>query len=172
VNLLVWLFGLILASFLFIVLRGAPYVPTKRGGIDELFSLVKLGPNDIIVDLGSGDGRVLAAASKRGINSVGYELNPFLALISRFTLRRLRPRPKVVLADFWLSALPSDTKVVFVFLGGPFMHKLEQKLQAEASRLGHDLTLVSYGVPLKGRKPIATSKSCLVYRFSASGDQA
>ena len=81
---LLWSFlALLGASFLLIVVRGAPYVPTHGRDIEKLFELYRFRGTDVLVDLGSGDGRVLAAAAHRGVRAVGYELNPCLYWYSR-----------------------------------------------------------------------------------------
>ena len=101
-----WAFlALLGASFLLIVFRGAPFVPTHERDLDKLFALHKFRAQDVLVDLGSGDGRVLTAAAKRGIRSVGYELNPFLYWYSKLKLRGV-PQVEVRLEYFWVSKLP------------------------------------------------------------------
>ena len=162
---LLQIFGLILfASFLLIVFRGAPFVPTRGRDIDAIFSLYRFRPGDVLVDLGSGDGRVLAAAARRGIHAIGYELNPFLVWYSRLKLRG-HQGVTVRLEDFWLNKLPEETAVVFVFLAGPFMAKLDHKLTSEASRLGHDIILISYGMKLPHKDPKTIQSGMLVYRY-------
>lgn len=158
--------GILGASFLLIVFRGAPFVPTHARDIDELFSLYRFRKGDVLVDLGSGDGRVLAAAASRGIAAVGYELNPFLVWISRMRLRHL-PLATVKLEDFWRSKLPEETAVVFVFLAGPFMIKLDRKLMKEAERLGHDILLVSYGMKIPEREIETRASGLIAYRYKA-----
>lgn len=164
---LLWIVGLVLfASFLLIVVRGAPYVPTHSGDIERLFGLYTFKPGDVLVDLGSGDGRVLSAAASRGIQAVGYELNPFLAVYSMVRLRR-HSQVSVKMTDFWLSSLPDNTVVVFVFLAGPFMAKLDRHLQREAQRLGHEVTLISYGMKITDRTPSRTEGGFICYQYKA-----
>jgi hypothetical protein len=164
---LLWGFlALLGASFLLIVLRGAPYVPTHERDLEKLFSLYKFRTNDVLVDLGSGDGRVLAAAARRGVRSVGYELNPFLYWYSKVKLRSANSA-EVRLEDFWTSKLPDGTAVVFVFLAGPFMAKLDRKLTKEAERLGHDVLLVSYGMKIPEKRVEAQAGGLLAYRYTA-----
>lgn len=164
---LLWMLaGLLGASFLLIVFRGAPFVPTRSRDIADLFSLHRFKKGDVLVDLGSGDGRVLMEAARRGIVSVGYELNPFLALYSRIRLRDV-PLATVKLEDFWTTKLPKETAVVFVFLARPFMAKLDNKLSREASRLGHDILLISYGVRILGKTPETQRGGFLTYRYKA-----
>lgn len=164
---LLWSFlALLGASFLLIVFRGAPYVPTHGRDLDKLFELYRFRKADILVDLGSGDGRVLAAAARRGIKAVGYELNPFLYWYSRVKLRHTSAA-EVRLEDFWGSKLPDETAVVFVFLAGPYMAKLDRKLTKEAERLGHDILLVSYGMKVSSKPVEAQAGGLLLYRYHA-----
>ena len=149
-----------------IVFRGAPYVPTHERDLEKLFSLHKFRKKDVLVDLGSGDGRVLAAAGHRGVRSVGYELNPFLYWYSKMKLRSMK-QVEVRLEDFWTSKLPDETAVVFVFLAGPFMAKLDRKLISETERLGHDILLVSYGMKVPNRHIEAQAGGLLAYRYTA-----
>lgn len=163
--LLLWsVLALLGASFLLIVFRGAPYVPTHARDLEKLFSLYRFRQNDVLVDLGSGDGRVLAAAAQHGVKAVGYELNPFLYWYSKIKLRSAR-NVEVRLEDFWASKLPEGTAVVFVFLAGPFMLKLDRKLIKEAERLGRDILLVSYGVKIPGKVPESQEGALIAYRY-------
>ena len=62
-----------LAQFKFDV----PYVPTPYVVVEEMLRLAKVGPDDFVMDLGSGDGRILiAAASKVGARGIGVDLDP------------------------------------------------------------------------------------------------
>lgn len=71
--------GSILLLFLATALTGAPYVPTQRKELDEAFDVLRpLRAKDTVLDIGSGDGVVLAAAAHRGARAIGYEINPWL----------------------------------------------------------------------------------------------
>lgn len=149
-ELFLWAIGIILVIvWLGIVLVGPPYVPTHKKQLDTLFDELQLGADDHVVDLGSGDGRVLLAATQRGAAASGVELNPFLVWIARFRLRR-QPRAKVRLGDIWRYHLPSDTTYVFVFFAHKFMPRLERFMQIQDRRV----RLVSYGFSLPGKKPV------------------
>ena len=162
-----WLvLAVLFVCFLLIVFRGAPYVPTHKRDVEALFGLYDFKPGEVLVDLGSGDGRVLVEAAKRGVRAVGYELNPFLVFYSRWRLGR-EENVSVKLQDFWSAKLPDDTAVVFVFLADPFMKKLDRKLTAEAQRLGHDIILVSYGMKIIGKTQEREQGGLLNYRYYA-----
>jgi len=154
-------------SWLAIVFVGAPYVPTRTRDLRPILKAAGLKKGDLIVDLGSGDGRLLIEAARSGYRAVGYELNPFLVLLTWWRIRRYRELADVRMVDFWKTDLPEDTKAVFVFLAAPFMKRLAIVLENEAKNLGHDLVLVSYGFELPDRKPTRVTGSLMVYRFKA-----
>src|SRR3989344_2148859 len=84
---------IIAALLLFVIVIGAffaidifldlPYVGTKKEKIETIIKLARIKNNETIIDLGSGDGRLLLAAAARGAYAIGYELNPFSVLVSR-----------------------------------------------------------------------------------------
>ena len=54
-----------------------PYVPTPYVVVEEMLRLARVGPDDFVIDLGSGDGRILiAAARKFGARGIGVDLDP------------------------------------------------------------------------------------------------
>lgn len=54
-----------------------PFVPTPQETVDRMLAMAKVGPNDYLIDLGSGDGRIpITAAKKFGIRAMGVDLNP------------------------------------------------------------------------------------------------
>ena len=165
ISAVVWVVGLALfVSFFLVVLRGAPWVPTHNRGVNDFFRYVEFAPGDTLVDLGSGDGRIVEAAAQRGICVVGYELNPFLGWYSWLRVRRYK-NARIVVGDFWHAKLPDTTTVAFVFLAKPFMGKLGRYLQQEARRLNHDITLVSYGMELPNQHAIWKKDGLVAYRF-------
>jgi SAM-dependent methyltransferase len=145
-----WIFASIVLLFGFVVFRGAPYVPSHHKeaarALDELYTV---SAKDVVLDVGSGDGIILRLASRRGAQAVGYELNPALVLISRF-LSRGDKKVRVVLSDFWLTAFPEETTLVYGFCVSRDMAKMARKLQHEANRLRRTLYYVGYGSELKG----------------------
>jgi len=55
----------------------APYVPTPPEVVDRMLAFAKVGPKDVVYDLGCGDGRiVIAAAKKFGARGVGVDIDP------------------------------------------------------------------------------------------------
>src|SRR3972149_474408 len=59
------------------------YITTKRELVDIMLDLAKVTPEDYVIDLGSGDGRTVIAAAKRGAHALGIEYNPDLVEYSK-----------------------------------------------------------------------------------------
>jgi SAM-dependent methyltransferase len=59
------------------------WVPTPQVLVDRMLDMAQVSPRDFVVDLGSGDGRNVIAAAKRGARAVGFEYNPAMVELSR-----------------------------------------------------------------------------------------
>jgi hypothetical protein len=59
------------------------WVPTSQALVDKMLDLAKVGPQDIVYDLGSGDGRTVITAAKRGARAFGIEYNPDMVELSK-----------------------------------------------------------------------------------------
>ncbi|MEO7728061.1 MAG: class I SAM-dependent methyltransferase [Burkholderiales bacterium] len=59
------------------------WVPTPQGLIDKMLDMAKVTPADYVIDLGSGDGRTVIAAAKRGARAQGIEYNPDMVELSK-----------------------------------------------------------------------------------------
>ncbi|MEK7877605.1 MAG: methyltransferase domain-containing protein [Pseudomonadota bacterium] len=71
-------------------LTGGPYVPTPQAVVDEMLRLAKVNADDIVVDLGSGDGRiVLTAVQRYGARGLGLEIDEELVQLSNAEAKRL-----------------------------------------------------------------------------------
>lgn len=55
-----------------------PFIPTPHEIVERMLSLAEVGPEDFVIDLGSGDGRILIAAAKKGARGFGVEIDPKL----------------------------------------------------------------------------------------------
>lgn len=52
-----------------------PYIPTPNAAVDKMLELAKVGPGDLVLDMGSGDGRIVIAAAQLGARGRGVEIN-------------------------------------------------------------------------------------------------
>lgn len=163
---MIWLYliGAVVLLFGFVIIFGAPYVPSHRRDVRRAFRHFKVSANDVVVDAGSGDGIVLREAAKKGAGAVGYEINPLLVFISLLLSLRDK-RVEVHLANFWTAHFPEGTTFVYSFAIGRDRRKLAAKIQAEANRLGHPLRLLCYGNPFTDRKADATFEAYSLYLF-------
>jgi precorrin-6B methylase 2 len=59
------------------------WVPTPPELVEKMLDMAKVTPQDIVIDLGSGDGRNIIAAAKRGARAYGFEFNPDMIALSR-----------------------------------------------------------------------------------------
>ena len=60
-----------------------PYVPSPNAVVDGMLKLAKVTKADVVYDLGSGDGRMVIAAAKRGAHAHGVEYNPQLIEVAQ-----------------------------------------------------------------------------------------
>ena len=56
--------------------RDTPYVPTPQDVVERMLDMANLKPGEYLVDLGSGDGRIVVMAAQRGARAYGVDLNP------------------------------------------------------------------------------------------------
>jgi SAM-dependent methyltransferase len=127
--------------FAFVLLFGAPYLPTLAPQAKAALELADLKPGDHLLELGCGDGRVMVAAAEQGMRVTGYELNPILAFISWVRTRRFKGRVKVIWGNFWTKQLP-PADAIFVFLLPKYMERLDNKI-VQSLKLWHDNTALN-----------------------------
>jgi hypothetical protein len=63
--------------------KDAVWVPTSAAMVEKMLDMAKVTPQDFVIDLGSGDGRTIIAAGKRGVRGLGVEFNNDLVELSR-----------------------------------------------------------------------------------------
>ena len=161
----VYLIGSIAVFLGMSVFFGAPYVPSRRRDVRRMFDeLVVLTRDDVVLDMGSGDGLVLREVSRRGAKAVGYEIHPFFVGLSKL-LSLGDPRVAVRWANAWTAAFPAAVTVVYIFAVGRDAQKLIQTMQREADALGRPLRLVCYGNALPGVTPVKTFEAYTLYSF-------
>lgn len=137
--------------------RAAPYVPTPAHDVQRILDLAAVKPNETVVDLGAGDGRLVLAAAKRGATAIGYEIAilPYLVAVIRCALSSHRLRAHINFQDFYQADLRS-AQVVIAFLLPRAMAKLKPKFEAE---LQSGTRVVSYAFPIPGWTPLRKDKT-------------
>jgi len=116
---------------LYALFRGAPFVPTSYKRVKKMLFLAGLKPGEKLIDLGSGDGRIVFLAAKSGAESVGVEINPVLFCWS-VLLARLKglSKAKIIRKNLWDVDL-SSFAVLTLFFIPPKMNSLAEKIKRE-----------------------------------------
>jgi SAM-dependent methyltransferase len=130
----------------------APYVATDYEVVDAMLAMAEVRPNDFVVDLGSGDGRILIlAAQKYGARGVGIELDPRLVEISRQVARdgEVVDRVTFIEGDLFTADISGAT-VVTLYLSPGVNRRLEPKLRHE---LRPGTRIVSHQFPIGSWPP-------------------
>ena len=93
------------------------WVPTPASLVEKMLDMAKVTPQDVVVDLGSGDGRNVIAAAKRGARSRGVEFNPEMVKLSRGLAEKdgVSNRAAFVEGDMFAADI-SDATVLALFL--------------------------------------------------------
>ncbi len=116
------------------VLPGHPgkdviWVPTSPALVEKMLDMAKVGPGDFLMDLGSGDGRTVITAAKRGARAMGIEYNPDMVELSKRNAAKegVSDRATFVKADLFESDF-SQATVVTMFLLPSINLKLRPKI--------------------------------------------
>ena len=93
------------------------WVPTPQALVDKMLDMAKVTPNDFVMDLGSGDGRTVITAAKRGVKAMGVEYNPDMVELSKKAAAKegVSDRATFVQADLFKTDLSKAT-VITMFL--------------------------------------------------------
>jgi cyclopropane fatty-acyl-phospholipid synthase-like methyltransferase len=139
---------IILLSIQWPVLTGAPWWPTPSGKVRRMLEMAQVQPDEVVYDLGCGDGRVAIAAAKWfGARAVGIEIDPlrFLLAQSLVTILGLHKRITLHLGNFF-SRDVSQADVIFTYLLQDTNERLFEKLRQEL-RPGTRVVSHSYTFP-------------------------
>jgi ubiquinone/menaquinone biosynthesis C-methylase UbiE len=134
--------------------RDVPFVPSPERVVAKMLEVAKVGPKDVVYDLGSGDGRIVIAAAKKGARGVGIDIDPDRIREARENARRAGVTKRVEFREGDLfKADFSDATVVTLYLLSGVNLKLRPKLLAE---LKPGTRVVSHGFDMGDWKPTAT----------------
>ncbi len=128
------------------------FVPTREAIADQMLQLAGIRKDDIVYDLGSGDGRIVnLAAQKYGARGVGIEIDPPLVEIARQVAKDagVADRATFIEADLFTADLSKAT-IVTIYLSPSVNRKLEPKLRKE---LQPGTRIVSHQFPIGDWSP-------------------
>ena len=91
------------------------WVPTADILVQKMLDMAKVTAKDIVMDLGSGDGRTVIAASKRGATAIGVEFNPDMVALSRRRAAEAGAKVNIIQGDLFETDLSKAT-VITMFL--------------------------------------------------------
>ena len=95
-----------------------PFVPSPQEIIDAMLDLTWVGRNDMLVDLGCGDGRIVVGAARRGARATGIDLNPLRVAEARENARQagLEARVTFLEGDLYEADIAPATVVTLYLL--------------------------------------------------------
>ena len=132
-----------------------PFITTPDEVVEQMLHLAGTGPGDVVVDLGSGDGRIVIAAARLfGARGIGIELDRSLVEASRRNAERAKVADRVsfVQGDV-LSADLSPASVVTLYLLPGLIGKLQPRFIYE---LRPGTRIVAHAFGMAGWKPDRT----------------
>ncbi len=105
------------------------WVPTSQALVNKMLDMAKATPNDYVIDLGSGDGRTVITAAKRGIKALGIEYNPDMVALSQANAAKegVTERATFMKADLFATDF-SQASVITMFLLPDINLKLRPKI--------------------------------------------
>jgi len=136
-------------------------VATRREKIATIIKLAQIKPGETVIDLGSGDGRLLLASAQKGARAIGYEINPFLVLLTQVRTRR-KSRGEVIIKrqNLWKANL-SIANVVFVYGRKKTMQKFEDFVYKNAKK---GISIVANTNPFPNKKPQKIENGIYLYK--------
>jgi SAM-dependent methyltransferase len=148
--------------------NAGPYVPSPTSVVSDMLTLASVGPGDFVIDLGSGDGRiVLTAAKVFGARGFGVEIRDELVKLSNEAAHKqgVADRVKFMTQDLFKTDV-SQATVLTMYLLPNTVNMLSEKLLKE---LKPGTRIISHDYPLSGWLPERTVEMDLQEKVSISG---
>jgi len=94
------------------------WVPTAQALVDRMLDMANVGPGDVHFDLGSGDGRTVISAARRGATAIGVEFNPDMVNLSRENARKagVSDRATFIEGDLFAADISKATSISLFLL--------------------------------------------------------
>ena len=122
------------------------WVPTPPELVEKMLDMAEVTPKDVVMDLGSGDGRNIIAAAKRGARAIGVEYNPDMVALSQRLAKEAGVADKAtfIQGDMYEADISGST-VMALFLLPDNLRKLTDKFLK--LKPGTRLVLNTFGIP-------------------------
>lgn len=155
-------FGLVLAV-------GPPYLPTLDKQVRTALDMLKLKQGQTLLELGCGDGKVLVAAARRGLQVTGIELNPLLVVVCRLRTWRYRKQVRVVWGNYWNTASWPPADGIFGFVLPKYMTKLDETIIAWQTKSTKPVRLASFAFTIPGKPVVREQDGVFLYDYPLRG---
>ena len=143
------------------------YVPTPQKVVDEMLDVANVTSNDVVYDLGCGDGRIVVEAAKRGAKAIGFDIDPTRVAEAR---GHLTSRGFGMASIRWANVFSVDLSpatVVMLYL----LPQLNVKLIPQLEKLRPGSRIVSHDFDMAGMKPDA-ELTVMASEFVSEGHSA
>ena len=126
------------------------WVPTPDEVVARMLTMAQVGPNDFHMDLGSGDGKIVIAAAKRGAKSLGIEYNPDMVKLAQDNARKagVSERASFRRADIFETDF-SQATVITLYL----LPTLNMKLRPQLLQMKPGTRIVSHSFTMEDWEP-------------------
>jgi SAM-dependent methyltransferase len=123
------------------------WVPTPEVLVEKMLDMARVTPQDFVMDLGSGDGRNIIAAARRGARALGVEYDPELFELAKLNAQKagVAERASFIKGDMFEADLSKAT-VLALFLLPDNLQKLRPKFE----RMKPGTRIVVNGFPIDG----------------------
>lgn len=130
------------------------WVPTPQALVDKMLDMAKVTPQDYLIDLGSGDGRTVITAAKRGVRALGIEYNPEMVELAKrnAAAEKVSDKATFMKADIFESDYSKAT-VITLFL----LPQLNLKLRPTLLDLKPGTRIVSNSFTMDDWQPDETA---------------
>jgi SAM-dependent methyltransferase len=130
------------------------WVPTPQALVDKMLDMAKVTPKDYVIDLGSGDGRTVITAAKRGSKALGIEYNPDMVELSKRNAAKegVSDKATFMKADLFETDF-SQAQVITMFL----LPSINLKLRPKILNLKPGTRIVSNSFDMEEWKPDETA---------------
>jgi SAM-dependent methyltransferase len=128
------------------------YVPTPQAVVDVMLRMAELRPDDVVYDLGCGDGRIVVTAAKlHGVKAIGYDIDPERVREARANVRAagVEHLVRIEQADVFTLDLTGATVITLYLLP-----QLNVRLMPQLAKLRPGARILSHNFDMRGAKPL------------------
>ncbi|MCX8035361.1 MAG: class I SAM-dependent methyltransferase [Candidatus Dojkabacteria bacterium] len=142
----------------------APYIPSRFKTVLKMIDIAGDLKDKVVLDLGSGDGRVLFLCAKRGAKKcIGIEKNFFLYLFSNIVAQIFfKNKVKIIHGNMWNYSI-KNTDILFVYLLPNTINKVEKKILKEFKK--DKIIIISNRFKFPNLSPTEIDEKLHIYKY-------